>query len=68
MLLWVLSLAALVAGDVEVTLEGLGTLRGKAGEARNSHKYHQFLGIPYAEPPTGDRRFDNEDFAVDVKM
>ena len=56
MLLWVLSLAALVAGDVEVTLEGLGTLRGKAGEARNSHKYHQFLGIPYAEPPTGDRR------------
>ena len=56
MLLWVLSLAALVAGDVEVMLEGLGKLRGKAGVARNNHKYHQFLGIPYAEPPTGDRR------------
>merc|ERR1711971_920385 len=59
MLLWVLSLAALVAGDVEVMLEGLGKLRGKAGVARNNHKYHQFLGIPYAEPPTGDRRFRN---------
>ena len=56
MLLWVLSLATLVAGDVEVMLEGLGKLRGKAGVARNNHKYHQFLGIPYAEPPTGDRR------------
>ena len=56
MLLWVLSLAALVAGDVEVTLEGLGKLRGKEGVARNNHKYQQFLGIPYAEPPTGARR------------
>lgn len=59
MLLWVLSLAALVAGDVEVTLVGLGKLRGKEGVTRNNHKYQQFLGIPYAEPPTGDRRFRN---------
>ena len=45
-----LLLAAVSALDVE--LEGLGSLRGKEGEARNKQSYHQFLGIPYAQPPT----------------
>ena len=43
-------------GEMEVSLEGLGKLRGKLGEARNGQQYHQFLGVPYAESPTGDRR------------
>ena len=53
---WILFLVVVVAGDEEVSLEGLGKLRGKAGEARNNQQYHQFLGIPYAEPPIGDKR------------
>ena len=53
-----LSLAVLVATEevVEVSLEGLGAVRGKTGEARNKDKFYQFLGIPFAEPPTGENR------------
>jgi len=42
---------------VEVTLEGLGTLKGKTGEARNDAIFYQFLGIPFAAPPVGANRF-----------
>ena len=57
-LLCLLCLAALVLTEekVEVKLEGLGGLRGKTGEARNNQRYFQFLGVPFAEPPTGDNR------------
>ena len=48
--------AALVSAEVEVELEGLGRIRGKSGEARNKQQYFQFLGVPFAEPPTGDLR------------
>ena len=48
--------AALVTAEVEVELEGLGRIRGKSGEARNKQQYFQFLGVPFAEPPTGDLR------------
>jgi len=61
-LLCLLSLAVLAVTEeavkqVEVSLEGLGGLRGKIGEARNNQRYYQFLGVPFAEPPTGDNRF-----------
>ena len=41
---------------VEVTLEGLGKLKGKTGEARNNAIYYQFLGVPFAAPPLGANR------------
>ena len=55
-LLWFTVVVAVAVADVEVMLEGLGKLRGKTGEARNNQKYYQFLGIPFAEPPTKERR------------
>jgi len=56
-----LVVAGLVAGeaDVEVQLEGLGRIRGNTAEARNKKTIYQFLGVPFAEPPTGDNRFKN---------
>ena len=61
-LLCLLYLALMVWAEeeelVEVTLQGLGGLRGKTGEARNKEKYYQFLGVPFAEPPTGENRSD----------
>ena len=53
-----MSLAVLVTTEevVEVTLEGLGAVRGKTGEARNQETFYQFLGVPFAEPPTGENR------------
>ena len=59
-LLWCLSLAVLVTTEevVEVSLEGLGAVRGKTGEARNGDTIYQFLGIPFAEPPTGENRYN----------
>ena len=41
---------------VEVTLEGLGQLKGKTGEARNEAIFYQFLGVPFAAPPVGANR------------
>ena len=43
--------------QLEVKLDGLGKIRGKAGVARNKDTFYQFLGVPYAEPPTGERRY-----------
>ena len=50
--------AGLVAGDdgLEVHLDGLGKIRGNTAEARNKQTIFQFLGVPFAEPPTGDNR------------
>ena len=44
--------------DVEVTLSGLGVLKGTTGQARNGDTYYQFLGVPYAQPPTGRTEYD----------
>ena len=41
---------------VEVSLEGLGKLKGKTGEARNNAIFYQFLGVPFAAPPLGANR------------
>ena len=43
-----------------MTLEGLGKLEGKTGEARNKAIYYQFLGVPYAAPPVGVNRLNNK--------
>ena len=45
-----------VSDDVQVHLTGLGDLRGGRGVARNGAPFYQFRGIPYAQPPTGERR------------
>jgi len=52
-------LAAVTADEehLEVSLNGLGKIRGKTGVARNKETYFQFLGVPFAEPPIGERRF-----------
>lgn len=34
-----------------------GRLRGRVGFTPKGTRYHAFLGIPYAKPPVGDRRF-----------
>jgi len=39
------------------TLVGGGGLQGSMGMARSGKEYLQFFGIPYAAPPTGERRF-----------
>lgn len=48
--------------DFVVTVPGLGSLRGGVGLARNNHEYFEFLGVPYATPPTGKRRFSRPEF------
>ena len=55
-LIWDIVITSSCSSHVEVTLPGIGGLTGAAGRARNGDLYYQFLGIPFAEPPTGDRR------------
>ena len=51
---------AFSSDDIEINLKGQGKLRGSRNQvARNGQHYHQFLGIPYAEPPVGELRFRN---------
>ena len=50
------STVSVISDDLQVQLTGLGGLRGERVEARNGVPYLQFLGLPYAEPPTGERR------------
>ena len=60
-MLWTFILVAgagLVAGEdgLEVQLDGLGKIRGNTAVARNKQTIFQFLGVPFAEPPTGENR------------
>nr|CAH7738335.1 unnamed protein product [Callosobruchus chinensis] len=41
---------------IEVTIAD-GTLKGKQGKDYRDGNYYSFLGIPYAKPPIGERRF-----------
>ncbi|XP_055528035.1 glutactin-like [Wyeomyia smithii] len=44
--------------NVLVTIQGLGTVRGSTDwTARTNQSISSFYNIPYAEPPTGARRF-----------
>lgn len=38
-----------------------GLLKGTAARSRDGRGYRQFLGIPYAEPPVGNLRFQVSD-------
>jgi len=42
---------------LEVELEGLGKVKSKTEVSRDGVEYESFLGIPFAEPPTGENRF-----------
>src|SRR5271156_6107665 len=48
-----------VATDQNVILVNVaqGQLRGVSLKSRAGRDYFGFLGVPYAEPPVGDRRF-----------
>lgn len=41
----------------KVTLDNLGTLVGKAIKTRGGRTIHGFQGIPFAESPSGLKRF-----------
>ena len=34
-----------------------GPVRGQNWKSRSGRTYHSFLGLPYAKPPVGDKRF-----------
>ena len=34
-----------------------GPVRGQNWKSRSGRTYHSLLGLPYAKPPVGDRRF-----------
>lgn len=42
--------------DPVVTIEQ-GSLKGKIQSGVNGQKYYSYQGIPYAEPPIGELRF-----------
>ena len=41
----------------EIVVTKDGKLRGKFDFSTEGNKFRSFLGIPYAEPPIGKRRF-----------
>ncbi|XP_042860848.1 acetylcholinesterase-like [Penaeus japonicus] len=45
----------------EVTVEGLGTARGKVMTSYLGRPFYAFMSLPYAMPPEGSRRFKNPD-------
>lgn len=54
--LFILSLFyKLIAKEIKIKQ---GLLRGFKQYSRNGTEYHAFLGIPYAEPPNGNLRFE----------
>ena len=54
-LVW-LTLSGLSTSSL-VRMAGGGGLRGSRGQTRGGDQHYQFLGIPFATPPTGDRRW-----------
>jgi len=47
-----------IPGSSVVVDTNYGQLRGFKGTARNGRTFLEFLGIPYAQPPIGDLRFE----------
>ncbi|XP_014250658.1 venom carboxylesterase-6-like [Cimex lectularius] len=50
-------LAAVTARDALITR--LGPVKGDVGVSRDGRTFRKFLGVPYAKPPTGRRRFQD---------
>lgn len=47
--------------EVTSFLNLLGQVKGKLDLSQNGKVYAQYLGLPYAHPPIGDRRFKRPD-------
>ena len=43
--------------DLPVVEVSQGLVRGQNWVSRSGRFYHSFRGLPYAKPPTGERRF-----------
>ncbi|KAJ3644894.1 hypothetical protein Zmor_022594 [Zophobas morio] len=41
----------------KVTIPNLGEIQGKFDNSLNGRSFYAFEGVPYAQPPVGDRRF-----------
>jgi len=35
-----------------------GSLKGKVSVSRNGRRFYEYLGIPYAQPPVGELRYE----------
>jgi hypothetical protein len=47
-----------IPGSSVIVDTNYGQLRGMKGTARNGRMFFEFLGIPYAQAPVGDLRFE----------
>ncbi|KAM7359456.1 uncharacterized protein ACRADG_012798 [Cochliomyia hominivorax] len=57
--LWAITTCYAESKSTTIVEISLGPVKGKHLESRSGDKFWGFLGIPYAEPPVGELRFQN---------
>ena len=53
-------------GQQPVVNTTLGVVQGTSVSLANGHVIDSFLGVPYAEPPVGDLRFEVSDLYIEI--
>lgn len=53
---WYNSFSSQSNGPLVIT--SIGKVRGVISHSRNGREFVQFLGLPYAHPPVGEKRFE----------